>query len=45
MFEGQSLLGRKPPQIASQGIARTFQNLALFEEMTVLDNVVLGRTA
>ena len=42
-FEGQSLLGRKPPQIASQGIARTFQNLALFEEMTVLDNVVLGR--
>jgi branched-chain amino acid transport system ATP-binding protein len=42
-FEGQSLLGRKPAQIASQGIARTFQNLALFEEMTVLDNVVLGR--
>ena len=42
-FEGQPLLGRKPAQIASQGIARTFQNLALFEEMTVLDNVVLGR--
>jgi branched-chain amino acid transport system ATP-binding protein len=42
-FEGQSLLGRKPAQIAAQGIARTFQNLALFEEMTVLDNVVLGR--
>lgn len=42
-FEGESLLGRKPAQIAARGIARTFQNLALFEEMTVLDNVVLGR--
>lgn len=42
-FQGESLLGRKPAQIASLGIARTFQNLALFEEMTVLDNVVLGR--
>ncbi|GGM92320.1 ABC transporter ATP-binding protein [Thermopolyspora flexuosa] len=42
-FEGQPLLGRKPADIARLGIARTFQNLALFEEMTVLDNVVLGR--
>ncbi|MBB3674819.1 ABC transporter ATP-binding protein [Modestobacter versicolor] len=42
-FQGGSLLGRKPAQIAALGIARTFQNLALFEEMTVLDNVVLGR--
>ncbi|HLM03799.1 MAG TPA: ABC transporter ATP-binding protein [Blastococcus sp.] len=42
-FEGESLLGRKPADIAARGIARTFQNLALFEEMTVLDNVVLGR--
>jgi branched-chain amino acid transport system ATP-binding protein len=42
-FEGESLLGRKPADIAELGIARTFQNLALFEEMTVLDNIVLGR--
>jgi branched-chain amino acid transport system ATP-binding protein len=42
-FQGEPLLGRKPAQIAALGIARTFQNLALFEEMTVLDNVVLGR--
>jgi branched-chain amino acid transport system ATP-binding protein len=42
-FDGEPLLGRKPAQIAARGIARTFQNLALFEEMTVLDNVVLGR--
>jgi len=38
---------RRPPmnpfQVARQGIARTFQNIALFEGMTVLDNVMTGR--
>lgn len=43
VFEGTSLLGMAPPQIASLGIARTFQNLALFDDMSVLDNVALGR--
>jgi branched-chain amino acid transport system ATP-binding protein len=33
----------KPYQIAQQGIARTFQNIALFEGMSVLDNVMTGR--
>jgi branched-chain amino acid transport system ATP-binding protein len=33
----------KPFQVASQGIARTFQNIALFEGMSVLDNVMTGR--
>src|SRR6056300_1239930 len=33
----------KPYQVAHQGIARTFQNIALFEGMTVLDNVMRGR--
>ena len=33
----------KPYQVAQQGIARTFQNIALFEGMTVLDNVMTGR--
>jgi branched-chain amino acid transport system ATP-binding protein len=42
-FEGTSLLGRKPHQIAQLGIARTFQNLGLFAGMTVLDNLLLGR--
>ncbi|MDV3221163.1 ABC transporter ATP-binding protein [Intrasporangium sp.] len=42
-FEGRSLLGMAPPQVAALGIARTFQNLALFDEMNVLDNVVFGR--
>ena len=33
----------KPFQVAEQGIARTFQNIALFEGMSVLDNVMTGR--
>jgi branched-chain amino acid transport system ATP-binding protein len=41
-FQGESLLGRKPAQIAALGIARTFQNLALIHGMTVRDNVLLG---
>lgn len=42
-FDGRSLLGLRPSRVAELGVARTFQNLALFEDMTVLDNVVLGR--
>ncbi|MEY8841238.1 ABC transporter ATP-binding protein, partial [Cribrihabitans sp. XS_ASV171] len=33
----------KPYEVANQGIARTFQNIALFEGMSVLDNVMTGR--
>ncbi|WP_169989026.1 ABC transporter ATP-binding protein [Microbispora sp. H10836] len=42
-LDGHSLIGRRPSTIASLGVARTFQNLALFDELTVLENVVLGR--
>ncbi len=42
-FDGVPILGRKPHQVARVGIARTFQNLGLFAEMTVLDNLLLGR--
>jgi branched-chain amino acid transport system ATP-binding protein len=38
-FNGTSLAGLKPYQIAAAGIARTFQNIRLFPSMTVLDNV------
>jgi branched-chain amino acid transport system ATP-binding protein len=40
---GQDILGRKPHRIAAMGLARTFQNIALFEHLTVLDNLMLGR--
>jgi branched-chain amino acid transport system ATP-binding protein len=41
-FEGKSILNESPHRIAELGIGRTFQNLALFESMTVLDNIVVG---
>ena len=42
-FKGQRLNGLKPHIIASLGIARTFQNVQLFGNMTVLENVMVGR--
>jgi branched-chain amino acid transport system ATP-binding protein len=41
-FAGRSMLGRAPHRIAEIGIARTFQNLALFGPLSVLDNVRIG---
>jgi branched-chain amino acid transport system ATP-binding protein len=41
-FDGTSLSGRKPHQINRLGIARTFQNIRLFPEMTALENVMVG---
>ena len=42
-FEGRSILDLKPNRIADLGVARTFQNIELFPQLTVLDNVMLGR--
>ena len=42
-FDDTELIGKRPSQIAEQGIARTFQNIALFHGLTVLDNLMLGR--
>lgn len=42
LFDGQSLLGKRPHQITRAGVARTFQNIRLFKEMTLLQNVVVG---
>jgi len=41
-FDGRALLGRTSSEIAQLGIARTFQNVQLFGEMTVLQNVQVG---
>ena len=43
LFEGKELNGLKPHRIAAAGVARTFQNVALFRGMSVLDNIMLGR--
>jgi branched-chain amino acid transport system ATP-binding protein len=39
VFKGENLVGRKTHEIVSRGIARTFQNVRLFKELSVLDNV------
>ncbi len=45
LFDGQSLLGKKTHEIIDGGIARTFQNIRLFANMTVLENILVGRHA
>lgn len=43
MLEGRDITNERPSEIAALGIARTFQNIALFSGLTVLDNLMLGR--
>jgi branched-chain amino acid transport system permease protein len=42
LFEGSSLVGLPPNAIVGRGIARTFQSIRLFSQMTVLENVLVG---
>ena len=42
-LNGESLIGLRPDRIAQLGVARMFQNLALFDHLTVLENLLLGR--
>ncbi|OXT00728.1 ABC transporter ATP-binding protein [Notoacmeibacter marinus] len=43
VFDGENLLDHAPSDIAQLGIARTFQNIELFENATVLQNMLVGR--
>jgi branched-chain amino acid transport system ATP-binding protein len=44
MFRGEERQQMDPHRAAAQGISRTFQNIALFKGMSVLDNIMTGRT-
>jgi branched-chain amino acid transport system ATP-binding protein len=41
-FDGRDITGRKPHEIVSYGMCRTFQNIRLFQNMTALENVLVG---
>ena len=42
LFDGRSILGASPHEITALGVGRMFQNIALFEYLTTLDNMLLG---
>ena len=41
-LDGQNLIGKKPHEICRMGVARTFQNIRLFKELSVIDNIKVG---
>jgi branched-chain amino acid transport system ATP-binding protein len=43
LLEGQDITSYSPSRVATMGVGRTFQNIALFSGMSVLDNLMLGR--
>ena len=43
LFEGRQISRQPPHRVAGAGISRTFQHVALFKEMTVLENIMVGR--
>ena len=42
IFNGKSLVGLRPDQIAERGVSRTFQNIRLFSNMSVIENILVG---
>ena len=43
LFQGKSLVGLSPDQVAHRGIARTYQNIRLFANMSTLENILVGQ--
>ena len=43
VFEGKPIAGRRPDEVTRAGLARTFQNIRLFGDMTVWENLLVGR--
>jgi branched-chain amino acid transport system ATP-binding protein len=43
LFDGTDITGLKPDQVAKAGVARTFQNIRLFANLSALENVMIGR--
>ncbi len=43
VFDGKEITGRRPDRIAALGVTRTFQNVELFSNMSVIENVMVGR--
>lgn len=43
LFEGKEMIGERPVNVARQGVGRTFQNLGLFMNLNLIDNLLLGR--
>ncbi len=43
LFDGESILGHRPHEIFSRGVARTFQNIRLFSNMTAVENTMVAR--
>jgi branched-chain amino acid transport system ATP-binding protein len=43
LWKGESMMGLKPNETARRGVSRTFQNIALYPHMTVLENILTGR--
>ncbi len=43
LFEGESMIGLDPNQVTQRGISRTFQNVRLFANMTILENVMVAQ--
>lgn len=43
LLDGEKLIGMRPDKIAGRGVARSFQNVELFDNLSVLDNLMIGR--